>query len=170
MGFTPLEGILMGTRSGSIDPAIIFYLEKQLKMKPQQVDDMLNKESGLKGLSEISSDMRNIYAAYLNKNEKAVRTIETLSYQIARYIGAYAAAMNGLDVIIFTGGLGEKAFYIRKKTCEYLQFLGVKLNEKKNEDCEELISEGRSKVKVFNMHTNEERQIAKETVSIVRKK
>ena len=163
MGFTPLEGIIMGTRSGSIDPAIVLHLQKKLKMKPDKVDELLNHESGLKGLSQISPDMRNIYAKYLTKDPRAILTIEILSYQIAKYIGAYAATLNGLDALIFTGGLGEKAFYVRQKACDYLTHLGVKLNTKRNENCEELISDGKSRTKVFVFHTNEEKQIALET-------
>lgn len=167
MGFTPLEGIMMGTRSGSIDPAIPLHLQKELKMKPDQVDHTLNHESGLKGFSEISSDMRNIYAKYKEKDPRAILTIETLSYQIAKYLGAYTAAMDGLDALIFTGGLGEKAFYVREQACSYLSHLGLKLNSKKNENCEELISDGKSKIKVLVIPTNENLQIAKETIKLL---
>lgn len=160
MGFTPLEGIMMGTRSGSIDPAIILHLQKELKMKPAAIDELLNNESGLKGFSEISPDMRDIYAKYKEKDPRAILTIETLSYQIAKYLGAYTAAMDGLDAIIFTGGLGEKAFYVREKACSYLSHSGLKLNAKKNENCEQLISDNKSKIKVFVIPTNEEKEIA----------
>ncbi|MFH1533912.1 MAG: acetate kinase [Nitrospirota bacterium] len=164
MGFTPLEGVMMGTRSGSIDPAIILHLQKELKMKPDAIDNLLNHESGLKGFSEISSDMRNIYAKYKEKDPRAILTIETLSYQIAKYLGAYTAAMDGLDAIIFTGGLGEKAFYVREKACSYLNHSGLKLNSKKNENCEQLISDSKSKIKVFVIPTNEEKEIASQAL------
>ncbi len=168
MGFTPLEGIIMGTRSGSIDPAITFHLQENLKMKPKDVDKLLNKESGLLGLSEISSDMRDIYAKYKEKDKKAIRTIEVLSYQIAKYIGAYAAAMNGLDTIIFTGGLGEKAFYVRENVISYLDYLGFKIDKTKNkaskgENIEE-ISKGKNKI--FVIKANEALQMVKESLDL----
>ena len=137
-------------------------------MKAQDVDKLLNKESGLLGISEISSDMRDIYAKYKEKDEKAIRTIETLSYQIAKYIGAYSASMNGIDSIIFTGGLGEKAFYVREKVISYLDYLGFKIDKKKNKEskgiCLEEISKG--KKKIFVIKANEAFQIAKETLSL----
>lgn len=167
MGFTPLEGVIMGTRCGSIDPAIIFHLQENLKMKPASVDHLLNFDSGLKGLSGISSDMRDIYQKSLKGNAAASLTIEILSYQIAKYIGAYASAMNGLNAIIFTGGLTEHAFYVRQKVCGYLKFLGVKLDQKKNKKITVMeISEKRSKIKVFVIKTNEEIQIAEESRSL----
>ena len=170
MGFTPLEGIIMGTRSGSIDPAISFHLQKNLKLKADQVDKLLNKESGLIGLSEISSDMRDIYEKYKDKDERAIRTIEVLSYQIAKYIGAYSAAMNGLDTIIFTGGLGEKAFYIREKVIAYLEYLNFKIDKIKNKKSKgeyfDEISKGKNKI--FVIKANEAFQIAKETLDIAK--
>ncbi len=166
MGFTPLEGIMMGTRSGSIDPAIVLHLQKELKMKPAAIDELLNHESGLKGFSEISPDMRNIYEKYKKKDPRAILTIETLSYQIAKYLGAYTAAMDGLDAIIFTGGLGEKAFYVREKACSYLNHSGLKLDKKKNKNCEQLISNNKSKIKVFVIPTNEEKEIASQSLKV----
>ncbi|MBI2634506.1 acetate kinase [Candidatus Peregrinibacteria bacterium] len=168
MGFTPLEGVIMGTRSGSIDPAITFHLQHNLKMKPDSVDHLLNYESGLLGLSGISSDMRDIYHSIKKNHEKAQLAIEILAYQIAKYCGAYAAAMQGLDAIIFTGGLGEKAFYVREKVCEYLNFLSIKLDKKKNEKATKIedlaeISHHKSKIKIFVIAANEAMQIAKET-------
>ncbi len=143
MGFTPLEGLIMGTRAGSIDPAIPLHLATHLKMKPEKIDYILNHESGLKALSEISSDMRDIYAASLKKDPKALLTIEILAYQIAKYIGAYAAAMNGLDAVVFTGTLGEKAHYVRKQALAYTTHL--------------------KKFKTLIIHADEEKQIAIET-------
>ncbi|MFH1284638.1 MAG: acetate kinase [Candidatus Peregrinibacteria bacterium] len=170
MGFTPLEGLIMGTRSGSIDPAIVIHLQKELKMKPDQITHLLNFESGLKALSQISSDMRDVYAASLKKDESSMFAIEILSYQIAKYIGSYAAGMNGADAIVFTAGIGENAFYVREKTCEYLGFLGVKLNAAKNEKSELIISDGKSKVKVLVIPTDEEKQIATQTMSVLKLK
>lgn len=172
MGFTPLEGVIMGTRSGSIDPAITFHLQHNLKMKPAQVDHLFNWESGLLGVSGISSDMREIYEKSLKGEDQAKLAIEILAYQIAKYCGSYCAAMNGLNAIIFTGGLGEKAFYVRAKVCEYLEFLGLKLDQKKNQQyatkksakgSNDEISARGSKVKVFVIETDEEQQIAMET-------
>lgn len=168
MGFTPLEGVIMGTRSGSIDPAIIFYLESALKMSSSQISHLLNYESGLKGISQISSDMRDIYGKSLKKDQQAIFTIDLLSYQIAKYIGSYASILGGIDAIIFTGGLGEKAFYVREKTLGYLAFLGVKLNKKNNKKNLLLISDKNSKVKVFVIHTEEAIQIAKETLEVIK--
>lgn len=140
MGFTPLEGLPMGTRSGSIDPSIVTEIQKLKKFNPKRTEEYLNSECGLLALSELSSDMRDIYQASLKGNEKATATIEHLSYQIAKYIGGYACAMNGLDAIAFTGTMGEKAFYIRDQVCAYLKHLG--------------------KIKVFVIKANEEYQIA----------
>ncbi len=172
MGFTPLEGVIMGTRSGSIDPAIIFHLEEQLKMKPHQVNKILNNESGLKGISGISSDMRDIYHQSLKGNKRAALAIDILAYQIAKYCGAYAAAMQGLTAIAFTGGIGEKAFYVRAKVCDYLEFLKLKLDKKKNENCKDVstpveISDRHSKIKIFVIKTDEEIQIANETKALL---
>lgn len=167
MGFSPMEGVIMGTRCGSLDPAIILYMQKNFKLSLKEIDNILNHESGLKGLSGISSDMRDIYAQYLKKDPRAIITIKTLSYQIAKYCGSYVSSMNGLNAIIFTGGLGEKAFYVREGVCKYLEFLGVKLDKKKNEKSETIISSSNSKIKVLVIPTNEELQIAKETVAII---
>ena len=169
MGFTPLEGIIMGTRCGSLDPAITFHLQHNLKMKPKDVDHLLNQESGLLGLSKISSDMREIYEKSKKGDKRALSTIEILSYQIAKFCGSYAAAMGGLDAITFTGGLGEKAHYVRQQVIDYLEFLGFKLDKKKNESVkksgfeEEEISPSRSKKRIFIIEANEASQMVKET-------
>jgi len=163
MGFTPLAGIIMGTRSGSIDPAIIFHLEKKLKIDKEKIYKILNNESGLKGISQKSSDMRILYKNSLEKDKQSILAMEIFSYQIAKYIGAYTAALNGLDALIFTGGIGEKAHYIRKSVCNYLEFLKLNLNDKKNIKCAKVISDQKSKIKVFVIPTNEEKAIAIET-------
>lgn len=147
MGFTPLEGLTMGTRSGSIDPGIILHLSNNLKFTPKEIDEMLNHKSGLLALSQISSDMRDIYAQSLKGNKQALLTLEILSYQIAKYCGGFAAAMSGLDCLIFTGGIGEHAFYIRDRVSAYLKFLHIK--------------------KTLVIPTNEEKQIAMETVELI---
>ena len=166
LGFTPLEGIPMGTRSGNIDPTIPLKLQEIKKWNYKKVGEFLNNECGLLGLSGISSDMREIYAASLKKDPDAILAIEHLSYQIAKYIGAYAASLNGLDAIVFTAGMGEKAFYIREKVCSYLEHLGVSLDKTKNAKNELTISDKKSRVKVFVIPTDEEYQIAQESLKI----
>ncbi|PIR55019.1 acetate kinase [Candidatus Peregrinibacteria bacterium CG10_big_fil_rev_8_21_14_0_10_36_19] len=163
MGFTPLEGIMMGTRSGSIDSGIIFHLHNKLKLKPEKIEQILQNESGLLGHSGISSDMRKIYAKYKKGNKAAIATIETLAYQIAKQIGAYAASLNGLDAIIFTGTLGQNAFYVRKIALEQLTYLGLKIDPNLNTKNSSAIHHKTSKIKAFVIPTNEELQIAKET-------
>ena len=157
----------MGTRSGTIDPAIIFHLQKNLKISSAEIENTLINKSGLLGLSKISSDMREIYKASIKGNKQARLTISILCYQIAKYIGAYAAAMNGLDAIIFTGGIGEKAFYIREKVISYLEFLNFKIDKKKNKAASQSSSDitkiSSSKKQIFVVKTNEELQIAMET-------
>jgi acetate kinase len=170
MGLTPLEGIIMGTRSGTIDPAIIFHLEQTLHLSSKEIYSILNSKSGLLGISQISSDMREIYAAYKKNNRFAILAIEILSYQIAKYCGSYASILGGIHGIIFTGGLGEKAFYVREKVCNYLKFLGLTLDPQKNKNCEKIISTSKSKIKVFVIKTNEEKQIAIETKQVLTKK
>jgi acetate kinase len=169
MGFTPLEGLIMGTRCGDMDPAIVFFLQEKLKIGTDEIDEILNKESGIKGLSEISQDMRKIFELSKKGNVRAKLMIEILSYKIAKYIGSYAAALDGADAIVFTAGMGEKAFYVRKKVCNYLKHLGVKLDLNKNRKCEMKIHSKKSKIKVFVIPTNEELQIAKETMQVVKK-
>ncbi|MBU1151544.1 acetate kinase [Patescibacteria group bacterium] len=169
MGLTPLEGIMMGTRSGSIDPAIIIYLQKKLKLTPQKVDHLLNNESGLKGFSGISSDMRKIYQKSLKGNSRALLTIRTLSYQISKYLGAYFAAMQGVDAVVFTGGMGEKAFYIRAQAILGLASIKAKIDPRKNRKNELKIHHKDSKIKVFVIPTNEEKQIAIETHDLLAK-
>lgn len=169
MGLTPLEGLPMGTRSGDIDPAIIFHLLKQHHMSTDNIEKMLIKESGLKGLSGISSDIRDLLAAVKKNNPRAKLTFEILCYRVAKYISSYAAAMNGLDAIIFTAGIGENAFYLRRDICKYLEFLGVKIDSKKNTQNSLIISTAKSKIKVLVIPTNEEEQIAKETIKVLKK-
>lgn len=172
MGFTPLDGVMMGTRSGSIDPAITFHLQHNLKMKPAQVDHLLNHESGLLGISEISSDMREIYEKARAKDECALFAIEMLAYQIAKYCGAYIAVLGGLDALVFTGGMGEKAFYLRKQISDYLGFLGFKLDTTRNEKATKVedlaeITPARAKIRAFVIAANEAGQIAQETKALI---
>lgn len=166
MGFTPLEGVMMGTRSGSFDPALIFHLHKNLKLSLTEIYEILNNQSGLKGISGISHDMREIYAKR-TKNPRAKLTIEMLSYQIAKYISSYLPTLNGLDAIVFTGGMGENAPYIRESICKNLEFLNISIDKIKNKKSEKQISNKKSKIKVFVIKTNEELEIALETAKLI---
>lgn len=173
MGFTPLEGLVMGTRCGDMDPAIVIYLQQNLGMPIEKVYDMLNKKSGMLGLTNnLSSDMRDIENAAANGNEFAQLALDIYVYRIAKYIGAYAAAMNGVDAIVFTAGVGENSPYVREKVCEYLGFLGVKIDRQLNnvKGVERIISTPDSKVAVLIVPTNEELIIARDTKYIVENK
>ncbi|SHK01004.1 acetate kinase [Anaerocolumna jejuensis DSM 15929] len=169
MGLTPLEGLIMGTRSGSIDPAIIEYLMKKEGMNIDQVMEVLNKKSGVFGLSGISSDFRDLEDATAEGNEKAILAVDVFNYHVAKTIGSYVAAMNGVDAIVFTAGLGENDKAVRKGTMNYLGYLGVKINEENNNTRgkEIELSTPDSKVKVYIIPTNEELAIARETVELL---
>ncbi|MBI4975478.1 acetate kinase [Candidatus Peregrinibacteria bacterium] len=166
MGFTPMEGVIMGTRSGSIDPGIIIHMSEKLKLSTKEIDNILNNESGLKGISEISSDMRIIYKNSLKNIGKSRLAIDIFSCQIAKHCAGYMVKLNNLDALVFSGGIGENAFYVREKVCEYLNFLGIKLDNNKNKKSETLISDKKSKVKVFVIKTDEELQIAQEIIQL----
>lgn len=172
MGFTPLEGLPMGTRSGSIDPAIIPYLLDNKIITIDQISDFLNKQSGMLGLSEVSSDFRDLQEAMLNNNELAKIALEMFCYRLKCYIGAYSAAMGGLDVLIFTAGIGENDPYVREKSTEGLEYLGIKIdkdiNKVKGKEID-ITAEG-SPVKTFIIPTNEELEIARETLRLVMQK
>lgn len=170
MGLTPLEGLIMGTRSGSIDPAIVEFLANKENKTVEEVMNILNKESGVLGLSGIGSDFRDIMDAMEKGDKRAGLTIEAYCYQVVKYIGAYTAAMNGVDAIAFTAGLGENNSYIRKEICSYLRYLGVKIDDKQNEKRGEdvIISTEDSKVKVLVVPTNEELKIARETLEQIK--
>ena len=170
MGLTPLEGVVMGTRSGSIDPAIVEYIAKKENLDLAGVMNVLNKKSGLQGMSGVSSDMRDLRAAAAEGNEDAKNAIEVLCYGIAKYVGGYVAAMNGVDAIVFTAGIGENVGMIREKVCSYLGFLGVTIDAKANEAMGEevVISGADSKVKVAVIPTNEELAICSDTVALVK--
>ena len=170
MGLTPLEGVVKGTRSGSIDPAIVEYIAKKENLDLAGVMNVLNKKSGLQGMSGVSSDMRDLRAAAAEGNEDAKNAIEVLCYGIAKYVGGYVAAMNGVDAIVFTAGIGENVGMIREKVCSYLGFLGVTIDAKANEAMGEevVISGADSKVKVAVIPTNEELAICRDTVALVK--
>ena len=170
MGFTPLAGMPMGTRCGDIDPAIVIYLAEELGYTMEEVNEILNKKSGILGLSGLSSDFRDVRDAAYNKNdERSLLAIEMYTYKIRTQIGAYAAAMGGLDVIVFTAGIGENADMIREGCVKNLEFLGVELDKEKNKKSGEIaeISKDNSKVKIYVIPTNEELMIAKETVDLL---
>lgn len=170
MGMTPLEGVIMGTRSGSIDPAIVEYIMQNENLTIAQVMDVLNKKSGLIGLSEKSNDMRDIVVASKQGDEKCKSTIEAWVYGIVKTIGAYAAAMNGLDGLVFTAGIGENDWEAREMIASGLSILGVELDKQKNTGVRAVeadLSAPTSKVKVYLIPTNEELAIARDTMAIV---
>ncbi|MDR2940390.1 MAG: acetate kinase [Clostridiales bacterium] len=169
MGFTPLEGLAMGTRSGDIDPAIISFLEEKENLDTKQVENILNKKSGVLGVSGVSSDFRDVEAAADKGDKRAIAALDVYYYKVAKYVGAYAAAMNGVDAIVFTAGLGENSKSCRERVCAYLSYLGVKIDNEKNSVRGKLtvISSGDSKVKVLLIPTNEELVIARDTKSLL---
>lgn len=170
MGFTPLEGIPMGTRSGDFDPAIPHYLVKQKTMSLDQFYHLAEHKSGFKGLSELSSDVRRLIAAYrTRKHPGATRAFKVFCYRLAKYIGALTVSLDGLDCLVFTAGVGKNAWYIRKWTCEYLKHLDVQLDPRQNQKNALAIHASKSRVKVLVIPTNEELQIAKETMKIMTK-
>lgn len=172
MGLTPLEGVLMGTRSGSLDPAVVQFISERENMTATQVVNMLNKQSGLLALSERSSDMRDVYVGAEEGDEKCKVTLDVWAYGVKKYIGAYAAAMGGLDAIVFTAGIGENDKRSRASVCEGLEFLGVELDPEKNakvRGSEALISKASSKVQVWVIPTNEELAIARDTLALTSK-
>jgi len=168
MGFTPLEGLVMGTRCGEIDPAIIPFLMKKENMTPDQIDNYLNKKSGVLGLSGISSDFRDIEDAAKDGNERAGLALEVFAYKVRKYIGGYVAAMGGVDAIVFTAGLGENSVSMRDLICNGLEYLGTRIDPVKNNvrgKAQEISADG-SKVKIFVIPTNEELVIARDTKEI----
>ncbi len=171
MGFTPLDGFMMGTRSGGIDPSVVTYLQQKLDLSPQEIEDILNKQSGVSAISGGYSDDRDIMAKQNDGDERAILAHEMQAYQIAKYIGSYVAAMNGVDAIVFTGGIGENGFWLRSKVCSYLGFLGVNINQSINQKAvkgkEAELSLLNDKVRVFVLATNEELMIARDTKEIV---
>jgi acetate kinase len=174
MGLTPLEGLVMGTRSGDIDPAIVEFICEKEGLTVHEVDSLLNKQSGLLGISGLTNDMRELLAeAHESNDRRALLAIEIFCYRIRKYIGAYLAAMNGADAIIFTGGIGENSAEIRASICDKLNWLGIELDPNRNENKsfgrEKLISTESSRVKVFVIPTNEELLIARDTARLILK-
>lgn len=171
MGMTPLEGVVMGTRAGDMDPAVVTFLMEKEDLTPQQVDKLMNKKSGMLGLSGISNDFRDIWAAADEGNRRAQLALEVFCYRIKKYIGAYAAAMGGLTDVIFTAGIGENDYRVREKICQGLEFLGIKLDPDLNrgKKSQRKISSDDSRVRVWVIPTDEELMIARETKEVIEK-
>lgn len=171
MGLTPLEGLIMGTRSGDIDPAIIEFIAHKENKSIEEIMNVLNKKSGVLGLSgNLSSDFRDLEDAYLEGKEEGVRTMKAFAYRVAKYIGAYTAAMNGADAVCFTAGLGENSPLVRDMVCSYLGYLGVVLDEEQNQKRGEdlIVSKNETGTKILVIPTNEELAIARETYALIR--
>jgi len=173
MGLTPLDGFMMGTRTGTLDPSVVTYIAEKENLSPKQLSDLFNKQSGLLGVSGISSDDRDVTTAAKAGHPRAVLAHEMLEYQITKFIGGYAAALNGCDAILFTAGLGENQAHHREKICESLAYLGVEIDRAKNKEMrggrEGEISTPESKVRVYVIPTNEELLIARDTRELVEK-
>lgn len=169
MGFTPLEGLMMGTRSGDIDPAIVGYLNSNLGLSLAEIDKLLNKQSGMLGVSGISSDLRDVEKAYANGDDRARLALEIYAYHIRKYIGAYAVALGRVDAIVFTAGVGEHDSLVREWSCQGLEIIGAQLDTFKNatRHDEAIISKMGSRVKIMIIPTNEELMIARDTLALV---
>ena len=170
MGLTPLAGLMMGSRSGDIDPSAVTYLMEKLGKKPQEMADFLNKESGVLGITGISSDMRDIENADNAGDKMAHLALQMYTYRIKKYIGAYAAAMNGVDIIVWTAGVGENQTGLRWDACQDMEYLGIKLDKERNmcRGEEQILSTDDSKVKVVLVPTDEEIVIARDTQELVK--
>ena len=173
MGFTPLEGLVMGTRSGDIDPAAVDYLREKLNLKPEEVVNYLNKKCGVLGVSGISSDLRDLEAAVAKGDKKALLALEMLAYRVKKYVGSYIAVLGGVDAVVFTGGIGEHSPRIRGLVMEGMEFCGAKFDAKKNEEYDSgigYLNAEDSKVKIIVLPTNEELSIARETKTLTENK
>ena len=172
MGFTPLDGFMMGTRSGGVDPSAITFLMKKLNLNPDEMDNVLNKKSGVYGISNHMSDDRDICDAQSKGDERAILAHEMQAYEIAKFIGSYIAAMNGVDAIVFTGGIGENGVWLRSKICSYFGYMGVHIDEdvnaKTQKGAEAELTDETDKVRVFILATDEELTIARDTEEIVK--
>ena len=171
MGLTPLAGIPMVTRSGDLDPSVVTFLMKKENLTPEEIENKLNKESGVQGISGLAPDFREIEAESVNGNERADIAMKSFKYAVASFIAKYAVAMNGVDAIVFTGGVGENQIKIREGICNQLTFMGVEIDPEKNNirSEEKLVSKDSSKVKVYVIPSNEELMIAKETERLIKK-
>jgi acetate kinase len=172
MGLTPLEGLVMGTRPGDVDPGVLLHLMRELGLSTEDLDQVLNKQSGLLGISGSSNDMRDILEAAAHGDDRARLAVDVYCYRLRKYIGAYAAAMGGLEVLVFTAGVGENSSEVRALVCEGLGFLGIEVDPAANEKARGVsaeISGPRSRVKVLVVPTDEERVIADDTVAVVQR-
>ena len=172
MGFTPLEGLVMGTRSGDIDPAAVEFMREKLGLSPEEAVNYLNKKCGILGISGISSDMRDNTEAMKNGNERAKLAIEMVAYRVKKYLGSYIAVLGGVDAIVFTGGIGEHSPLVRGLVMEGMEYCGAKFDAKKNEEYSSgvgYINADDSKVKIIVLPTNEELSIARETKELTQK-
>lgn len=173
MGFTPLEGLVMGTRCGDIDPAVVPFLEKNVGLSEKEIDDLMNKRSGLFGVSGISSDMRDIQAARAAGNQRAEDAFQLFIYRIVKYVGAYMVAMGGLDALVFTAGIGENDHIVRSEVCKWLHCIGAEIDEEKNaamkpgQPKEAILSTSKSRFSILVVPTNEELMIARDTYRLV---
>ncbi|WP_019538739.1 acetate kinase [Proteiniphilum acetatigenes] len=170
MGMTPVEGLIMGTRSGDVDPGVISYIMEKEHMGTTGISTLLNKFSGVLGISGISSDMREIEAGIKNGNKRAILAMDTYNYRIKKYIGSYAAVLGGVDILVFTGGVGENQAITRRDVCRNMEFMGIELDEEVNASVrakEVVISKPTSKVKVVIIPTDEELSIANDTIEIL---
>ena len=173
MGMTPVEGLLMGSRCGDIDAGTLLYIQQNFNLSPEEIQEMINKKGGLLGLSGISSDFRDVLEAAKQGNVDAQIALEVFYYRIKKYIGAYAAVLGGVDVLVFTGGIGENSSETRMAACEGLEFLGLQVSKKLNEKmngCEAVISLPESKIKVIIVPTNEELMIARQAAGVAKSK
>jgi acetate kinase len=169
MGLTPLEGLVMGTRSGDVDPGALIYLQTQKKLSPNALDHLLNKESGLLGLSGTTGDMRGLLRK-ASTDVRAAEAVDLFCYRARKYIGAYAAALGGLDILVFAGGIGEHASAVRERICHGLDFLGIRLDSKRNRANAPLISASSSRVRVRVIQTDEDRMIVRHVLSVLARK
>ena len=172
MGFTPVDGLIMGTRTGDIDPGVLLFLADKEHLSLKGISNMINKRSGIMGISEISSDMRDLELAYYEGNERANLALTMYAYRVKKFIGAYAAVMNGVDCMIFTGGIGENDFNIRRMICQHMEYLGLDFDEVSNHGVkgeDKIISKPDSRVTALVVQTNEELVIASDTFKILKK-
>jgi acetate kinase len=171
MGLTPVEGMIMGTRSGDLDLGVLTFIIDKEELGVKEANTLINKHSGILGISGVSSDMREVEVAADEGNNRAKLALEMYNYRIIKYIGSYAAAMGGVDMIVFTGGIGENASRVREAVCSKFQFLGLELDAEKNSEVhgqEAIISKAASKIQTLVVPTNEEHVIAKETMKVIR--
>jgi len=169
MGLTPLEGLIMGTRSGDVDPGVIFFLHRELGLSVDRIEDLLNRESGLLGISGASNDMRDVIRKASEGNQRCRLALEGFAYRAKKFVGAYAAALGGLDALVFTAGIGENSPLVRQMICENLECMGISLDETKNEEAvgvEKLISTPTSRVSILVVPTDEERVIVMDTLAV----